>query len=42
MPPIYHWFPKSPAKMYYARAGAHFLLTFIGTNLNSSDARRSG
>jgi len=32
---IYHWFPKFTGKMYYEGLGQlHFLLTFIGTNLN--------
>ncbi len=32
---IYHWFPKFTGHMYYEGLGKlHFLLTFIGTNLN--------
>jgi cytochrome c oxidase subunit 1 len=32
---IYHWFPKFTGRMYYEGLGKlHFLLTFIGTNLN--------
>jgi cytochrome c oxidase subunit I len=32
---IYHWFPKMTGRMYYEGLGkVHFLLAFIGTNLN--------
>ncbi len=32
---IYHWFPKMTGRMYYENLGKlHFLLAFIGTNLN--------
>ncbi len=32
---IYHWFPKMTGRMYYEGLGQlHFLLSFLGTNLN--------
>ncbi|MEM6839257.1 MAG: cytochrome c oxidase subunit I [Cyanobacteria bacterium P01_C01_bin.120] len=32
---IYHWFPKMTGRMYYEGLGQlHFVLTFIGANLN--------
>ena len=32
---IYHWFPKMTGRMYYEGLGKlHFVLTFIGVNLN--------
>lgn len=32
---IYHWFPKMTGRMYYEGLGKlHFVLTFIGANLN--------
>jgi len=32
---IYHWFPKMTGRMYYEGLGKlHFILTFIGANLN--------
>jgi cytochrome c oxidase subunit 1 len=32
---IYHWFPKMTGRMYYEGLGKlHFVLTFVGVNLN--------
>ena len=32
---IYHWFPKMTGRMYYEGLGKlHFVLTFVGANLN--------
>lgn len=32
---LYHWFPKITGRMYYEGLGKlHFVLTFVGTNLN--------